>query len=26
VWCSIPSPTDAVPHHAKGMFREVTVT
>jgi hypothetical protein len=25
-FCSIPSPFDQTPHHAKGMFQEVTVT
>jgi hypothetical protein len=26
VWCSIPSPFDQTPHHAKGMLQEVTIT
>jgi hypothetical protein len=26
VLCEIPSPSDRIPHHEKGMFKEVTVT
>jgi len=26
VICEVPSQTDGMPHHSKGMIREVTVT